>query len=86
MLKEDINATVEVSFMGWGDYTQKYPLVFASGDDFDLIYTANWAFYNSQATKGGFLEITKDMLKKYAPKTYESMYEDAWEQTKIQAK
>lgn len=86
MLKEDINATVEVSFMGWGDYTQKYPLVFASGDDFDLIYTANWAFYNSQATKGGFLEITKDMLKKYAPRTYESMYEEAWEQAKVNGK
>ena len=50
MLKEDINATVSQLY-GLGDYTQKYPLVFASGDEFDLIYTANWAYYNNQATK-----------------------------------
>lgn len=86
MLKQDINATIDVSFMGWGDYQQKYPLVFASGDDFDLIYTANWCFYNGQATKGGFKEITKDMLQKYAPKTAASMYPEAWEQAKVGGK
>lgn len=86
MLKKDINATINVNFMGWGDYTQKYPLVFASGDDFDLIYTANWCFYNSQATKGGFKEITKEMLQKYAPKTVASMYNEAWEQAKVNGK
>lgn len=86
MLKEDINATVEVSFMGWGDYTQKYPLVFASGDEFDLIYTANWAYYNNQATKGGFMEITTDMLDTYAPMTAASIYDDAWEQAKVNGK
>ncbi len=83
LLREDINATVDVSFMGWGDYMQKYPLAFASGDDFDLIFTANWCHYNSQATKGGFLEITGEMLAQYAPRTAASMYEDAWEQAKV---
>lgn len=86
MLKQDINAAVEVDFMGWGDFQQKYPLVFASGEDFDVIYSANWAFYNSQATKGGFLEITNDMLEQYAPKTAETIYEDAWEQAKVNGK
>ncbi|MBW5447200.1 DUF3502 domain-containing protein [Cohnella sp. CFH 77786] len=86
LLKQDINATVEVSFLSWGDWQQKYPLLFASGEDFDLIYTANWAQYNTQATKGGFLEITKDMLEKYAPKTAASMYPEAWESAKIDGK
>ncbi|WP_040950094.1 extracellular solute-binding protein [Gorillibacterium massiliense] len=86
LLKQDINATVDVSFLSWADWQQKYPLLFASGDDFDLIYTANWAQYNQQASKGGFLELTKDMLDQYMPKTAASMYPEAWEQAKIQGK
>lgn len=86
LLKKDINATVTLSFLSWGDWQQKYPLIFASGETFDLVYTANWAQYNQQATKGAFYEITKDTLKKYAPKTAERMYPDAWEQAKIGGK
>lgn len=82
-LLSDINATVDVSFMGWGDYMQNYPLAFASGDDFDLIFTANWCHYNSQATKSGFYEITRDALVQYAPMTAATMYEDAWDQAKV---
>lgn len=54
-LKEKINATIEVKFMGWGEWEQKYPLVFASGEDFDLIYSADWAMYNTQASQTGIL-------------------------------
>lgn len=86
LLMEDIRATVEVSFLGWGDYQQKYPLLFASGEPFDLIYTSNWAFYNSQALRGGFYEITRDMLSKYAPQTEKSIYGQAWEQAKVDGK
>lgn len=85
-LQKDINATIEVKFLGWGEYEQKYPLIFASGENFDIIYSADWAFYNSQATKGGFYEITKDALEKHAPQTAKTMYPDAWEQAKVDGK
>ena len=42
--------------------------------------------YNTQASKQGFYEITKDELEKYAPLTAESIYEDAWEQAKVDGK
>ncbi|MBR5969623.1 MAG: ABC transporter substrate-binding protein [Lachnospiraceae bacterium] len=85
-MKAEINATLEVKFMGWGEYEQKYPLVFASGEDFDLIYSADWAMYNAQASKQGFYEITKEMLETYAPKTAATIYDDAWEQSKVDGK
>lgn len=44
-LKEKINATIEPHYLSWGDYQQRYPLLFSSGEDFDMIYTAAWAFY-----------------------------------------
>lgn len=86
LLKEKINATVETEFLDWSDWTQKYPLMFAANEDFDLVYTANWAFYNDQALKGGFLELTEDMLQNYAPQTWEAMPQAAWDQAKIGGK
>ncbi|MHA6529519.1 DUF3502 domain-containing protein [Paenibacillus sp. BAC0078] len=85
-LKEKINATVDAEFLDWSDWTQKYPLKFAANEDFDLVYTANWAFYNDQALKGGFLELTDDMLSKYMPKTWEAMPKVSWEQAKVDGK
>ena len=31
-LQAEINTTIDVKFMGWGEYEQKYPLIFASGE------------------------------------------------------
>ncbi|MGA2641043.1 MAG: hypothetical protein ABSG21_09070 [Spirochaetia bacterium] len=41
-LKKDLNATMEINYIGWGDFQAKYPLVLAAGEDIDWIYTANW--------------------------------------------
>ncbi len=82
-LKAEINATIDVKFMSWGEYEQKYPLIFASGEDWDIIYTADWCFYNAQATKQGFWEITEEALAAYAPMTAETIYPEAWEQAKV---
>ncbi|WP_059050149.1 DUF3502 domain-containing protein [Paenibacillus senegalimassiliensis] len=86
LLKEKMNATVETEFLDWADWTQKYPLKFAANEDFDIAYTANWAFYNDQVLKGGFLELTDEMLQQYAPKTWEALPEAAWEQAKVNGK
>ncbi|MCG7379765.1 extracellular solute-binding protein [Paenibacillus sp. ACRSA] len=85
-LKEKINTTVSVEFLDWSDWAQKYPLKFAANEDFDLIYTANWAFYTNQATMGGFLELTDEMLQKYAPQTWENMPKVSWNQAKVEGK
>jgi putative aldouronate transport system substrate-binding protein len=86
LLQEKINATVETQFLDWSDWTQKYPLMFAANEDFDLVYSANWAFYNDQSLKGGFLELTEDMLQTYTPQTWEAMAPAAWEQAKVGGK
>ncbi|SDT38093.1 putative aldouronate transport system substrate-binding protein [Paenibacillaceae bacterium GAS479] len=85
-LKEKINATVEAEFLAWSDWSQKYPLKFAANEDFDIIYTSNWAQYSDQATKGGFLELTDDLLSKYAPQTWAAMPKVKWDQARINGK
>ena len=63
-MKEEINATLEVNFIPWSDITTKYQLLFQSGEDFDLIFTASgWGYYSQVATKNGFLEITEELFK-----------------------
>jgi putative aldouronate transport system substrate-binding protein len=86
MMKRDINATVEPIFLSWGEYVQKYPLIFASGEDFDLVFSADWVKYGAQAIKGAYLELKPDMLNKYMPQTMKEMPKEAWEQAKIQDK
>ncbi|UQZ37492.1 sugar ABC transporter substrate-binding protein [Paenibacillus sp. PK3_47] len=86
ILKEKINATVEGEFLDWSDWAQKYPLKLAANEDFDLIYSANWAGYNDQALKGGFLELTDELLNKYMPETVAAMPEVSWDQAKVNGK
>ncbi len=85
-LKEDINAKLTVHFLGWGEFSDKYPLLFATGEEFDLIYTSESCFYNQTVTKGGFMEITEELLKQYAPVTWEKTRPERWEQVRVNGK
>ena len=87
IMKEEINATLQVNFIPWSDLATKYQLLFQSGEDFDLIFTASgWGYYSQVATKNGFLELTEDMLQEYAPNIYASEPEEGWSQAKIDGK
>jgi putative aldouronate transport system substrate-binding protein len=66
-LKADINATMEVNYIGWGDLQAKYPLILAAGENVDWIYTAAWCQYPTQAAKGAFMEMTPEIYAKYMP-------------------
>ncbi|WP_379155814.1 DUF3502 domain-containing protein [Paenibacillus sp. sgz5001063] len=69
-LKKDINATLEINYIGWGDVASKYPLVLASGQDVDFIFAADWNFYISEANKESFLPLDENMLQTYMPKYF----------------
>ena len=47
-LKAAINTTMEMYFIPTSELSTKYPLVMAGGDEIDLIYTANHAYYREQ--------------------------------------
>jgi putative aldouronate transport system substrate-binding protein len=83
--QKDINATVNWSFLGWDKWDQKYNLVLASGEKIDLIFTAQWADYLGYSRKGAFLALD-ELAPKYAPKTWNSLTQDQWGQTKVGGK
>lgn len=68
-LKKDINATIEPIFLSWGDWSNKYKLLLSSGEEYDLLFAATWTDFADNARKGAYMEITDDMLNKYAPNT-----------------
>lgn len=86
ILKQKINAELELRYLDFNEYNQKYPLLFAANEDFDMIFTGDWAFYNATARKDGFLPLTEEMLKKYAPNTWANQDKIGWDQARINGK
>lgn len=82
----NLNTTVEIKFLNWSDYTTKYLLLLSGGEQVDLIYTAAWCYYNEEASKGAFLELTEDFLKENMPYTYEEQPKESWDQISIDGK
>ncbi|MCL2378124.1 MAG: ABC transporter substrate-binding protein [Defluviitaleaceae bacterium] len=80
---ELINTTISPLFISWADFDTRYPLVFASGEYFDLIYTSSWSFYADQAIRGGFYNLTDEMLNRYAPELMAMMPEAALREARI---
>ena len=42
-LEEKLNTSLTINYIALSDYTQKYSLLLASGENIDLIYTSTWA-------------------------------------------
>lgn len=85
-LKKDINATIELNYIGWGDVASKYPLILASGEDVDFVFAADWNFYVSEANKGSFLALDENMLKTNMPKYYAKQDPAAYKAAEVNGK
>ena len=64
-----MNATVKLVCFDWGAYDTKMQTIIASGEEFDIAFTAVWTNnYRNNSGRGAFLPLN-DLLTKYAPKT-----------------
>lgn len=82
LLKEKLNCTLKINWIAWSDCLNKYPLLFSSGEEFDMAYSATWLNYSSLAQKGAFMQLD-DLWEKYAPDNYANATEDMIEQSKV---
>ncbi len=85
-LKEKINATLELKTISLSDYATKYALTIAGGKNIDLMYTSTWCFYQSEANKGAFVEITDQILNDYMPLHKEMQSPASFKQAEIAGK
>ncbi|MBR1659928.1 MAG: ABC transporter substrate-binding protein [Oscillospiraceae bacterium] len=85
ILKEKLNCTMKINWIGWAEYQNKYPLLFSSGESFDLAYCATWLNFSNLARKGAFMDIS-ELLPKYAPKNYAQQSKTALAQATVDGK
>jgi putative aldouronate transport system substrate-binding protein len=86
ILKEKVNAHLELQWVEWADWRTKYNLLLASGEQLDLITTAtDWLDAWPNAERGAFMDMT-DLLPEYAPKTWAQVPPEHWEECKYDGK
>jgi putative aldouronate transport system substrate-binding protein len=85
-LKASINTTLEVKYIDWGDINTKYPLLWTSGEEFDMAYVASGAAvpYATLAKQDALVDLT-DMIDTYAP-TLKTELVDRWNSVKVNGK
>lgn len=87
ILKEKINATINLKYFDWGSYDQKMNVINAASENYDICFTASWQainYYNNVA-KGYYLPLD-DLLAKYAPNTKAQIPDKIWNAAKIKGK
>ncbi|WP_310601917.1 ABC transporter substrate-binding protein [Anaerosporobacter sp.] len=77
-LKEDINTSIEIKYIDWGDIATKYPLLWAAGESFDMAYSSVTAPvpYYTLAKQGSLYDISKILDK--APTLKAAIPETSW--------
>jgi putative aldouronate transport system substrate-binding protein len=85
-LKASINTTLEVKYIDWGDVNTKYPLLWTSGEQFDMSYVASGAAvpYATLAKQDALVDIT-NMIDTYAPKLKTEL-SSKWNNVKVNGK
>lgn len=82
LTERDLNATIDIRFIPWGDVGTRYPLLLSSGEDFDMIFSASWRKYTIEAKKGSFLPLD-DLLPMHAPALWKHMPDQAWAEASV---
>lgn len=58
--KKHLNVKLDVQCIDWGNYSTKLNTMTASGENFDICFTASWANnYLQQSVKGAFVPLNK---------------------------
>lgn len=84
ILLEKINATLEIKYIDWGDIATKYPLMWASGEVFDMAYVSSSASvpFASLVAQEALVDITT-MLDTIAPTLKAELDQVAWDSVTV---
>lgn len=61
-IKEKIGVTIDLQYIGWGDWDKKMPTIINSGESYDIAFAYQ---YVANAQKGAFADLT-ELSQKYA--------------------
>jgi putative aldouronate transport system substrate-binding protein len=69
-----LNVKFNVQFIPVGDYRNKMLVMTASGDQWDMIFDADWLSYKQMAANGAYMSLN-ELLPRYAPHLYKKYQE-----------
>ncbi|SFB25779.1 putative aldouronate transport system substrate-binding protein [Cohnella sp. OV330] len=82
MTEAELNASVTFNFIAWTDYDLKYKQLLSSGQSVDLLFTADWAQYQTYAKRGAFLPLD-DLLPAASPALQRFVPQETWDAVRI---
>lgn len=68
-IQEEINTTLDLQYIGWGDWDEKMSTIIASGENFDIAYATH---YVANAQKGAYADLT-ELIPEYAEDAYKQL-------------
>jgi putative aldouronate transport system substrate-binding protein len=82
-MAERIGATIDLRPIDWGAYNEQIGLINASGEQYDIAFTAPWINnYYSNVSQEYFIPL-EDLLQEYAPNYWASMTPETWEAARV---
>ncbi|MFC4778710.1 DUF3502 domain-containing protein [Paenibacillus sp. GCM10023252] len=86
ILKEKINATVDLQIIDFGSYSDRLNTMSAAGEEVDVVWTSNWAFpYKENVNKGAFIALD-ELIDKAAPELRTALPARVLEAAKVNGK
>jgi putative aldouronate transport system substrate-binding protein len=85
LLKDKINASIDLQPIDWGAWDDKINLMIASREPVDLIFTAQWNGHAKNVAKGAFIEVG-ELLKTHGQGVLETLDPVFLEGAKINGK
>lgn len=87
IIKDEINATLNLVMVDPSNYAQKINLMISSGDDWDLCFMSDWGGMNyyENAKAGAFADLT-ELLPELAPVSYSKVPENIWQNMMVDGK
>lgn len=78
-IKDKIGVTIDLQYIGWGDWDSKTSTIINSGENYDISFAPN---YRTNAQRGAFADLT-DLAPKYAKDYMEQLPESYIKGNKI---
>lgn len=79
VLKERLNAELDIQWVEWNNYATKYQMELVSGSDIDLIFTSStWLNLWENSEKDAFMDIS-ELLPQYAPQLWADTTKEEWD-------
>jgi putative aldouronate transport system substrate-binding protein len=84
--QDKINAKMDLQNLEYGSFNDKVQLMSAGGEQYDMVYTANWVNdYYKNISNGQFVALD-DLIPNLAPGLWKSMPDATWSAAKVSGK